>query len=109
MKLTRRSLTASMLGVQLVKNFEKQAKVEVKQITFEGVEYNAIPTKTFSFDDIVSINGNVGYVEFIGAEEIVLVLENSSWVWIPIVEIKDVLMLRRLVEESGCLTLFRMP
>ncbi|PXV62082.1 hypothetical protein CLV62_12235 [Dysgonomonas alginatilytica] len=63
-------------------------------VVYEGKEYIPRSLESVYLEDIVSINSYVGYVDFIGYTEIVIVTEKGENKYIQYSEIKEAFLLR---------------
>lgn len=70
-------------------------------IEFKGKKYRVKRVEGFSFDDIVSINGITGIVDFIGSDKIMIVDETDVKLFIPISEITEVYLLAAFSPDPG--------
>lgn len=66
------------------------------EIIFNNRHYNMTKTDNFFFDDIVSINGYVGWVDCIGTDTVILIDANNNSVHINVKDINEVYMLSKL-------------
>lgn len=64
------------------------------KVKYEGKIYNAYTTDDFGYDEIVCINGVIGYVDFIGEEIIVIIDERGIMHKIYYLDIEVVQMLQ---------------
>lgn len=64
------------------------------KVKYEGKIYNAYTTDDFGYDEIVYINGVIGYVDFIGEEVIIVIDEEEIMHKIHYLDIEVVLMLQ---------------
>lgn len=80
------------------------------QILFEGKNYSPYPAKSLLIEDIVMLNGIVGWIDFVGADIIALVDECEITHIVSYLEMEDVLMLHpafAFQESAGILRLSR--
>ena len=69
-------------------------------VKYKGRIYESIATGSFGLDDLVMINSIVGFVDFIGGDQIVLWDENDLKHDIPHCEIKNIYLLAVFIVNS---------
>lgn len=57
---------------------------------FENKSYPLTKVNSFTFDDVVMINGIIGYVDFIGEDGVGLITETGEPHYIKLKDIKEV-------------------
>lgn len=69
-------------------------------ITFKGRTYEPIPSDYVGLDDIVSVNGIIGWLDFIGQEVVAVVDERGRLHRIKIKDIRSIVKYATFIENN---------